>query len=73
MEPEVRAFLQRVMLSGFTGFMWLALNSTFGIMFNFAFVYDKISLGNIIFYIWFVASTVIMLWLIIKLWKKPIE
>lgn len=73
MEPEVRAFLQRIMLSGFTGFMWLALNSTFGIMFNFAFVYDKISVGNIIFYTWFVASTVLMLWLIIKLWKKPAE
>ncbi|HNP23736.1 MAG TPA: hypothetical protein PKM63_18850 [Panacibacter sp.] len=73
MEPEVRAFLQRIMLSGFIGFMWLTLNSTFGIMFDFAFFYDKISVGNIIFYLWFIASTVLMLRLIIKLWKKPAE
>ena len=71
MEPEVKAFLQRIMYSIFIWFTWMAMNSTFGIMFDFAFIHESVSLGNIIFYIWFVISTAFMLWLYVRLWKKP--
>jgi hypothetical protein len=69
MEPEVREFLQRISLSLGIGILWLILNSTFGIMLDYAFVYDHISTGNTIFYIWFFASLLFMIGLYRKLWK----
>ncbi|QEC67707.1 hypothetical protein FRZ67_10535 [Panacibacter ginsenosidivorans] len=73
MEPEVREFLKRISLSLGIGLFWMIMNSTLGIMFDFAFVHDGISLGNVIFYIWFILSFAGMLWLYIRLWKKPLE
>jgi hypothetical protein len=73
MEPEVREFLRRISLSLGIGMLWLILNSTFGIMLDFAFVHDSISLGNILFYVWFLASFGFMLWLYVRLWRKPLE
>jgi len=73
MEPEVREFLKRISLSLGLGLMWMILNSTLGIMFDFAFIHGSISLGNILFYAWFVLSFAVMLWLYVRLWKKPLE
>ena len=73
MEPEVAAFLKRISTSIFVGILWMVINSTFGIMYDFAFVHDKITLGNILFYIWFIVSLPLLLWFYIRLWKKPVE
>ncbi len=73
MEPEVREFLQRISLSLGIGILWMALNSTFGIMLDYAFIHDHVTIGNIIFYIWFVASIILMIWLYIRLWKKQLK
>ena len=55
------------------GLIWMALNSTFGIMYDYAFIHDQVTTGNIIFYIWFVLSLVAFLWWVIRLWSKPIH
>ncbi len=73
MEPEVKEFFKRVMYSVFAGLLWLGLNTTFGIMYGFAFPENNISIGNIIFYVWFVASIILLLRFYIKLWKKSFE
>jgi hypothetical protein len=73
MEPEVREFLKRIVLSLSVGIFWMAINSTLGIMYDFAFVHGSVSAGNIIFYIWFLASLALLLWYFVRLWKKPIE
>ena len=72
MEPEVKAYLRRIMMTVFIGFTWMVLNSTFGIMFDFAFIHGSISTGNIIFYAWFIISLVAMLVYYFRLWRKPI-
>jgi len=73
MEPEVRAFLIRVAQSIFVGLAWMAINSTLGIMYDYAFIHDKLSLANILFYIWFVASLGLLLWFYVHLWKKSLQ
>ncbi len=73
MEPDIKDFLTRVMNSLFAGVAWLAINSTFGIMYGFAFPENKISIGNIIFYVWFLGSLAFLIWLCIRIWKKPLE
>jgi hypothetical protein len=73
MEPEVRAFLIRVAQSIFIGLAWMAINSTFGIMYDFAFIHNKLSLANILFYIWFIVSLALLLWFYIRLWRKSMQ
>ena len=56
MEPEVRDFLVRVASSLSMGLLWLLVNCTVGIYFNYAFFDHSPSLGNYIFYAWFLIS-----------------
>ncbi|WP_153795771.1 hypothetical protein [Foetidibacter luteolus] len=55
------------------GLLWMASNTTAGIMYGYAFVEGKIKTGNIIYYIWFVTSLGLFLWYEYRLWTKPIE
>ena len=55
------------------GLIWMVINSTFGIMHDYAFIHDQVTTGNIIFYIWFVISLVAFLWWVFRLWSKPIH
>jgi len=73
MEPGVRKYLIRIVNTMSVGLLWMAINSTLGIMYDFAFVHDKISTGNILFYIWFLSSLTAFLWWVIRLWSKPID
>ncbi len=75
MEPEMAAFLRRVGKSLTIGFLWLAINATAAIKGDNAFVGDHITLANVLFYIWFVISIIILVFLYKKLWtgKDMIE
>ena len=70
MDPEVAAFLKRILTTIGIVVFWMGLNSTFGIMLGYAYVEDKWQLGNIIFYIWFVISIPLLIWYLWKLWKE---
>ncbi|HEX4849428.1 MAG TPA: hypothetical protein VFV08_01415 [Puia sp.] len=70
MEPEVKDFLKRIVWSVFFGLSWLMLNMTLGIYYDLLFIHDKISIGNIIFYIFSIASLVALIWFYSKTWKK---
>jgi hypothetical protein len=70
MEPEIALFLRRFATSIFTGILWMMINSTAGIMFDNAFIHESISLGNILFYIWLLASIPLMIWFYKRLWKN---
>ena len=68
MEPEAAAFLKRVANSLAIGFVWLAVNATAAIKGDNAFIGDHITIGNILFYIWFIISIVILVVLYKKIW-----
>ena len=69
MEPEAAAFLRRVGNSLAIGFVWLAVNATAAIKGDNAFIGDQITIGNILFYIWFLISIVILIILYKKIWR----
>jgi len=70
MEPEVREFLQRISSTiGLTA-LWMFINVIIGIWFNLAFIHGRVTTGNIIFYIWFAASIVLLIWLYIRVWRN---
>jgi len=73
LEPEVAAFLKRILTSISLVLLWMLINSTAGIMYGYAFIENGIKLGNIIFYIWLAISLPLLIWYIIRLWKEKIE
>ncbi len=70
MEPEMVAFLKRVAKSILIFFTWLVTNVTAAIKGDNAFIGDRVRLANVLFYIWLIASTVIVLRLLKKMWFK---
>ena len=69
MEPEVRSFLSKISTSLSVGLLWLLINTTIGIGFNFAFFEDKPTIGNYIFYAWFLISLYLLIVFYRKKWK----
>jgi Mg2+ and Co2+ transporter CorA len=69
MEPEVKSFLSKISSSLSVGLLWLLINTTIGIGFNFAFFEDKPSIGNYIFYAWFLISLCLLIVFYRKKWK----
>lgn len=68
MEPEASAFLRRVGNSLAIGFVWLAINATAAIKGDNAFIGDHITIGNILFYVWFIISIYILVIIYKKMW-----
>ncbi len=73
MEPGIREFFKRIVTSLSLLILWMVINMTIGIKYNCAFFETNISWYNIVFYVWLVASLIVLIWLCIKIWKKPIE
>lgn len=67
MEPDVQEFLIRIVQTISMAIVWLLVNMCVGIYFGYAFFDERPSLGNYIFYGWFLISLV---WLISYLRKK---
>jgi hypothetical protein len=70
MEPETLAFLKRVGYSIFIALVWLAVNATAAIKGDNAFIGEHITLGNVLFYIWFIISLLILIALYKKMWFR---
>lgn len=73
MEPEVAAFLKRILTTIGIVLFWMGINSTAGIMFGYAFIDDKIKLGNILFYIWLIIGSPFVFFWLRKMWSEKIE
>lgn len=70
MEPEVKDFLRRIVWSVALGFLWLTLTLGIGAYNNLLVPENGVSIGNIIFYIWFVLSLSGLIWVYYRLWRK---
>jgi len=73
MEPDARALLTKVSKSLSVALLWMLVNMTFGIFFDFGFIHSSISLANILFYIFMLGSLSALIWYLLKLWKEDIE
>ncbi len=73
MEPGIREFFKRLVTTISLLILWMAVNVTIGIKYNYAFFEDSVHWYNIVFYIWLIATFVALIWFYKKLWEKPIE
>lgn len=70
MEPEVKDFLGRVLLTVVVGLAWLFVNMTLGIYFDLLPVYGRPDAWNIGFYLFFIGTGVLYAWLLRRVWRK---
>ncbi len=69
MEPDIKSYLSKIISSISMTLLWLLINSTIGIGFNYAFFETTPSTGNFIFYIWFLLTLLLLLWYLKKKWN----
>lgn len=70
MEPDTKDFLKKIVQSIFLGLLWLCLNMTMGIYNGLLFFEDKITLANIFYYLFLVASLIALIRFYWIIWKK---
>ncbi|MDB5230409.1 MAG: hypothetical protein JWN76_1214 [Chitinophagaceae bacterium] len=66
------ALLKRIVNTISFTVLWMISNSTIGLMYDLAFIHDKLTIGNVLFYLWLVTSTFFYLRWLIKTWSKPL-
>jgi len=70
MEPDVQDFLKRIVWSVTLVLVYMLIISTAGIAGGWLFFYDTPTVGNYIFYTWVLLSTIALIWILVKWWKK---
>jgi len=71
-EPEIKEFLRRILQTVSMGMLFLLTHMTFGLYLNWGFYDEHISIGNIIYYIFLLASFGGLLYYYYRLWRKRI-
>jgi hypothetical protein len=69
-EPEAQDFLKKIAWSVFYGIAWMMFNMTLGIYFGLFFIEGKISIGNVIFYIFFLTTLIALIRFYYRTWKQ---
>jgi len=72
MDPVVKEYLIKILNTITFAALWMIINTTSGIMYQLAFIEEKIQWKNVAFYIFLIISFVALLGYIIKIWKKPL-
>jgi len=73
MEPEMRAFLLRVLYTITMGLIWMIINVWAGIYMGWLFFEGNMKTGNVIFYSFMVISLGFLVWYYVRLWKGKID
>ena len=69
-EPDVKIFLTKIITTISMVLLWMLINSSIGIGMNYAFFNDKPTLGNYLFYTWFLITLILLIMYVIKKWKN---
>lgn len=70
MDPEVAKYFKKILNSLFAGLLWLLLNITGGIYYEFAFNDGGLTIVNVLFYVWLIISLALLLWFYYRVWRK---
>lgn len=73
MDPALKAYFKRILTSFLFGFIWLFIIAIAGAYFNLAFFGNNVSAMNIVYYVYAVASTILLYKLLLRKWAKPID
>ena len=69
-EDDPRDFLRRVVWSLSLGLVWLVSTIGIGTYTGLMVPEKKLTIGNILFYIWMAGSLIALIWVNARIWKK---
>jgi hypothetical protein len=69
MEPEVRKYLFKILNSLCYWLLWMALNVLGGLWWGYASINRRLSIGNILFFAWFLLSLFALLYSYYRIWS----
>jgi hypothetical protein len=69
MDPEVSRYFKKILSSFSVGLLWMLTVATLGFYFELALIDGKLHWYNILFYLFFIASLICLLYYYYKLWK----
>jgi hypothetical protein len=69
-EPEIREYLWKIVYSICYGVLWLSLNVLAGMYWGYGIINGKLSIVNILFFLWFLVSLLILLRYYYRTWRK---
>lgn len=70
MEPEIRAFLIRIMKTICLVLFWMLANTLFGIKMGYLFLEAPITIWHIVYYVLMISSGMWLLIYLLKIWRK---
>jgi hypothetical protein len=70
MEPGVRDYLRKILLSIILGLTWMMVNMTLGIYFGLFFIGEKFGIGNLICYIILAGSMGFLVRWLYRTWRR---
>lgn len=73
MEKDAEDLLKKIVKTLSMAVLWLLVNMTAGIYLGWMFYGDMPTIGNIVFYLFFVLSLSGLIWYFYKIWKKDIQ
>jgi hypothetical protein len=73
MEPEMRAFLLRILYTITMGLIWMIMNVWAGIYMGWLFFEGNMKTGNVLFYSFMVISLGFLIWYYVRLWKGKLD
>ena len=71
-DPEIKKYFRQIVNSVSVGSFWLLILMLFGLYFRFGIVENGLSVGNIVFYIFFLVSLVAYIYFLYKVWRKSV-
>lgn len=69
MEPDAQEFLKRIIQTVSMGILFLLIHMTIGLYLNWAFFEGRPHIGNILYYLFFLASFAGLIYFYYRLWK----
>jgi hypothetical protein len=69
-EPDIRIYLQKVLKTVSAGMLFLLFHMTVGIYLNWGFFEGSIGIGNIVYYLFFLASLGGFIYYLLRVWRK---
>lgn len=69
MDPELKKYFKKILNSFIVGLLWLLAISTLGIYFELGFLNQGLHWYNMTFYIFFLASFLLLIRFYYRLWK----
>ncbi|PVD52067.1 hypothetical protein DC498_11815 [Terrimonas sp.] len=69
-EPDIKEFLIKILQAVTALVVWAVITMFFGLYLEWAHIHHHFNILNAIFYIWFVASFIGLIYFLYKVWKR---